>query len=187
MFRKQAELQLLIFSAIIFFTACLSGEKSGSGLSNTFKGNRLLPAAVNRIYIEKIYDGNISAAVKDSFTAALRSKINLNKKLSLIDYPENSDLILKIRLTGFVSENVKYNSMGIVELKKLRLDSFVWLVSAATGEEKIREKKVESEQFYSDINPPAMSELKAITVLTDQLADRVVSVITTGWYLEKNQ
>jgi hypothetical protein len=185
MHKKQSGLKLLIVSAIVIFTACLSVEKSGSGLSNTLKGNRLLPAAVNRIYIDKIYDGNISASVKDSFASALRSKINLNKKLSLIDTPENSDLILKIKLTGFVSENVKYNSMGIVELKKLRLDSFVWLVSAATGEWKIKEKKVESELFYSDINSPIMSELKAITVLTDQLADRIISVITTGWYLEK--
>lgn len=167
---------------IAFFSACSSGGEVNSVISQTFKGDRLLHEGVNRIYIDKIYDGNISDAVKDIFKSSLGTRINLSKKLAVVDSPEKSDLILKVMLTGFSSEPVKFNSLGTIEEKKLRIDSFIWLISPLTGEEQLRKKRVVSEQFYSEVNPPVMSEYRAISLLTDQLSDRIVSVIITGWY-----
>lgn len=66
----------------------------------------------------------------------------------------------------------------------MRIDSFLWIISSSTGEDMIRRRRIGSEQFYSEINSPVMSEFRAITVLTEQLADRIVSVIITGRYQE---
>jgi len=174
-----------LFISIIFL-GCSSGEKSTSVLTKTFKGTRFLSGSVNRIYIDKISDGNINSMVMDTFASSLRNRINLNKNLSVVDSPDDSDLILKVWLAGYSSEPVKINSSGIVEERKLRIDSFVRLISTSTGEEKIKKKYVDSVQYYSEINPPVTSEFKAVTALTDLLSDRVVSVVITGWYPDNN-
>ena len=181
--------RLKIFTLLMFFLifSCSSGDKRDSVISKTFKGTRMLPDAVNRIYINKISSENVSSAVKDVFEYSLRKCINLNQKLDLVESPEKSDLIVKILLTGYSSVPVKFNSSGIAEETKLRLDSFVWITAAATGEDRVKNKKVESEYLYSGIKPPVMSEFKAITFLSDLLAERIVSVMSTGWYQDKYQ
>lgn len=73
---------------------------------------------MNRIYIDKISDGNISSTVKDTFVSSLRTRIDLNKNLAVVDKRENSDLVLKVFIAEFSSEPVKFNSLGIAEEKK---------------------------------------------------------------------
>ncbi len=182
--------KIYILFLLFPFALCCSTSDRGeinSVISQTFKGDRLLHEGVNRIFVDKIYDGNINSSVKEIFESSLRTKINLNNKLTVVESRENSDLILKVFITEFTSEPVKFSSSGVTEETKLKMDSFIWILSSSTGEEHIRKKRVWSEQFYSDINSPVMSEFRAITVLTEQLADRIVSVITTGRYQEDSR
>lgn len=181
---KTAVMKYYLLVLIVLTQSCSAGGAGDSVLSKTFKGTRLLPDAVNRIYIEKISGGNIDASVIDSFDYSLRKKVSLNKKLSMVDSAEKSDVILTVKLARFSSKILKFNSSGIAEEKKLKLDSYVWLAATSNGELRIRKKLVESELFYSDTKPPVVSEYKAIAGLTDILAERVVSVVSTGWYVE---
>ena len=184
---KQLGLKLTILFAVMILSVCSNGEKRDAIISETFKGNRLLPEGVSRIYIDEVSDGSINSTAKETFDIVLRRRINLNPQLSLIDTPDNSDLVLKLRLTGYSSKPVKYNESGEVIEKKLRLNAYVHMIYIPAGEEKIRNKLVESELVYSDKNPPIMSEYNAITSLTDLLAERIVSVVTTGFYNEKSR
>ncbi len=177
---------LLVLFIYITIPGCLAGEKNASVLEKTFKGNRLLSEGVNRIYIDKISDGYINSIVIESVDSSLRNKINLNKNLSVVNSPEFSDMILKVWLTSYISEPVKFNSSGIIEERRLKIDSFICLISSTTGEEIIKKKYIDSVQFYSDVIPPVTSEFKAITGLTDMLSERIVSVLITGWYLDKD-
>lgn len=62
---KQSALKFSVLFMFAFFLSCSAGERSVSVLEKTFKGNRLLSEGVNRIYIDKISDGNISSVIID--------------------------------------------------------------------------------------------------------------------------
>lgn len=187
MYMKQKGLKLIILFTVIIFSNCSTAGESDSSVLNVFKGNRMLPDGVSRIYIDEIFDGDINSSIKETFGIVLREKINTNSSLYLVDSSEKSDLTMRVRLTGYSSKPVKFTSSGEVIETKLRLDAYVRLIYTSTGEEKLRNKLVESELVYSDKNPPIMSEYSAMTALTEQLAQRIISVITTGWYLEKKR
>lgn len=184
---KHSVWKLTIIFTVIILSACSNGEKRQAMLSETFTGNRLLPEGVSRIYIDEITDGSVNSTVKETFDIVLRRRINLNQQLSLINSPDKSDLLLKIRLSGYSLKPVKYNTSGEVIQKKIRLDAYVQMIYIPTGEEKIRNKMVRSELIYSDKNPPVMSDYSAATALTDLLAERIVSVATTGFYDENSR
>jgi len=187
MYIRKTKITFIIFFTLAVFSSCSTWENVNSILSQTFKGNRLLPEGVSRIYIDKVSDGSISSTVKESFESSLKKRINFSGKLSLVETPENSDLTLKISLFGFSSAPIKFDSSGKAVENKLRLYAHVWINASSTGEEKVKRIKVEAWQFYSEINPPIMSEFNAITGLTDQMAERIVSVVITGWYRENEK
>jgi len=184
MYIKHTVLNIIILFMLTFLVSCSTGGKTGSAISKMFKGNRMLPEGTGRVYLEIISENDIDSSIRDALLESVTMKINTSQQLSLVDTRDAGDLVVKVMLTGFFSDPVKFNSSGVVVLKKIRIDSLVWLTATATGEEKLRNKKVESEMFYSDVDPPVLSEYKALTVLTDLHADRVVSVISTGWYLD---
>lgn len=174
---------LLLMSVAVF--GCSTTGKNDPVVSKIFKGNRLVPEAVNRVYIDSITGGHINSAVRDNLLLSLERKLNGEKKLALVHSPEKSDLKLRVHLERFSSEAVKHNVSGDVDESKLRIECLVWIISSQNGDEIIKEKKVDAEQMYSEINPPVITEFRAITLLTDKLAGRIISVILTGWYLEK--
>jgi hypothetical protein len=149
------------------------------------KGNRVIPDGVSRIYIDEILAGNISDNVMDSFKSSLRKQINSSDKISLTDSRAESDMTLRVLIDEFYSEPIKFNPSGVVVEKKMRIVAYIYLKYTKTNEECFNDKKVESEVVYSEVNIPIMSEYKAMTLLADQLSGRIISVITTGWYLKK--
>lgn len=176
-------LKLILIFTLAVCTSCKS-DYTDSVVSQVFRGNRPLPTGVSRIFIEMMPDVIINDAVKDTFSKAMNTRISKSEQLSLVSSPGESDLVLKVSFTEYSSEPVKVNSSGTVEKYKLRLVSFVWIISPSTGDEKVRQKKVDAELVYSELIPPVMSEYQAISALTDQLADRVISVVSTGFYRE---
>ena len=184
---KVTALKLSVLFSAFIITACSSAGPDDSSVSKVFKGNRMLPEGVSRIYLDETTDGSVDRTAKDTFDIVLRRRINFNKQLSLMDTPDKSDLVLKVRLTGYTIKPVKYNTSGEAVQKKISLNAYVHMIYIPTGEEKIRNKLVESELIYSDKNPPIMSDYNAITSLTDILAERVVSVVTTGFYNENSR
>ncbi|MCL1864293.1 MAG: hypothetical protein FWF73_00590 [Spirochaetes bacterium] len=175
---------LLIFPLLIS-VSCATISESEPVFNQVLKGNRVIPDGVSRIYVEQILVTDISGNVMDSFKSSLRRQINSSDKISAADSQGESDMSLRVLLDEFYCEPVKFNLSGVVVEKKMRIVAYMYLKYTKTGEECLNNKKVESEVVYSEVNIPVMSEYKALTLLTDQLSERIISVITTGWYLKK--
>jgi len=145
----------------------------------------VIPDGVSRIYIDEISAKGIGDNILDSFRSSLRRQINSSDKISAAASHSESDIALRVLLDEFYCEPTKINSSRVVVEKKMRIVAYIYLKYSKTGEECLNNKKVESEVVYSEVNIPIMTEYKAMTVLTDQLAERILSVITTGSYLKK--
>ena len=165
--------------------ACVPNSESDPVFKQVLKGNRVIPDGVSRIYVDEITCRDISDNIMDSFKTSLRRQMNSSDKISAAASPDNSDIMLRILLDEFYSDPVKINSLGLVIEKKMRIVAYMYLKYTKTDEEFLSNKKVESEIVYSEVNIPIMSEYKALTLLTDQLAERIIAVTTTGWYLKK--
>jgi len=178
-------LKCFLILLFLVFESCIPGTESVPVINQVLKGNRVIPDGISRIYVEEIICSDISDNIMDSFKSSLRKQINSNDKISAADSPEESDMKLRVLVDEFYSDPIKINSLGVVDEKKMRIVSYMYLKYTKTDVECLSNKKVESEVVYSEVNIPIMSEYKALTLLTDQLAERIIAVITTGWYLKK--
>ena len=178
-------LKFFLIFPLLIFEACTSSSESDSAINRVLKGNRVIPDGVSRIFIDEVSAANISGNVIDSFKTSLRKQINSSDKISAADSLAVSDITLRVLLDEFYSEPTKINSMRVVVEKKMRIVAYMNLKYTKTDEECLSKKKVEAEIVYSEVNIPITSEYKAMTLLTDQLAERIISVIITGSYLKK--
>jgi hypothetical protein len=145
----------------------------------------VIPDGVSRIYVDEIISRDISDNVMDSFKSSLRKQINSSDKISAADSPEDSDMKLRVLIDEFYFDPTKINPLGVIVEKKMRIVAYMFLKYTKTDVECLSNKKVESEVVYSEVNIPITTEYTAMTLLTDQLAERIIAVITTGWYLKK--
>ena len=178
-------LKFFLIFPLLIFEACISCGEPDPVFNRVLKGNRVIPEGISRIFIEEVSAANISSDVIDSFKTSLRKQVNSNDKISSADSLAVSDITLKVFLNEFYSEPTKINSLRVVVEKKMRIVAYMHLKYTKTGEECLSNKKVEAEIVYSEVNIPITTEYKAMTLLTDQLAERIISVITTGSYLKK--
>jgi len=174
-------LKCFLILPLLVFESCLP---SADSVNQVLKGNRVIPDGISRIYVEEIISSNISDNVMDSFKSSLRKQINSNDKISAANSTEDSDMKLRVLIDEFYSDPIKINSLGVVDEKKMRIVAYMYLKYTKTDVECLSNKKVESEIVYSEVNIPITTEYKAMTLLTDQLAGRIISVITTGQYLK---
>ena len=178
-------LKCFLILPLFIFVSCIPNSGSDLVFNRVLKGNRVIPDGVSRIYVDEISTRNISDNVTDSFKSSLRRQMNSSDKISMTDSGESSDITLRVLLDEFHLEPIKISSMGVVTERKMRIVAYMYLKYTKTGEECLSNKKVESEVVYSEVNIPIMSEYKALTLLTDQLSEKIISVITTGRYLKK--
>ncbi len=165
--------------------SCSTAGSEKIGLSDIFRGNRPLPEGYRSVYIENVQGDSIDKTVRESALTSIRNRINSSSQLSLSGSSAKSDILLIVRITWFSSEPVKFNALGIAEERRLRIAAIVTLKFTGTSASESRGKVVEAEQIYSDTKLPAVSEYRAVELLSDKLAERIVSVIITGWYDEK--
>jgi len=163
----------------------MPNNESDSVFKQVLKGNRVIPDGVSRIYIDEVSANDISDNITDSFRTSLRKQINSSDKISAADSHSVSDITLRVLLDEFYLEPTKIDSLRVVVEKKMRIVAYMHLKYSKTDEECLSNKKVEAEVVYSEVNIPITSEYKAMTLLTDRLAERIISVITTGSYLKK--
>lgn len=172
---------------LIISSLAISCSATGSGntqVSDIFKGTRPLPEGYRKVFINSIEGESIDHAIRETVYSSLKESINKNDQLTVVELSEESDIILNVKITWFSSEPVKYNSLGVVEERRLRMVSVISLVFTKTGETRWRDKSVESELIFSDVKIPVMSEYRALELLSDKLSERIISVILTGWYRE---
>ena len=178
-------LKFFLIFPLLIFESCISSSAPDTVYNQVLKGNRVIPDGVSRIYVDEVSAKNISENIIDSFKSSLRKQINSSDKILLTDSHSGSDIALRVLLDEFYSEPTKINSLRIVVEKKMRIVAYMHLKYTKTDEECLSNKKVEAEVVYSEVNIPITTEYKAMTLLTDQLAERIISVITTGSYLKK--
>lgn len=178
--------RLIILISSFLFTSCASVENNSvSVISKTFRGEEILHEGINRIYIEKISNGNIDSSIPVTLESSLKRRINIEGRLTVVDDISASDAILRVRIVKVISEPFDYDSSGRPGKKRIRIDSAVSLIYTRTGLERISRSEVYADDVYSTGGASTASEYREISGLTDKLSEKIISVIYTGWYREK--
>ncbi len=173
-----------IIFAVVFISGCSTVKSEVPAISRTFNGKELIPHEMHRTCIEEIINNSSKDEIPELLISELRKKINEEGRLTLTTDINSCEIKLRLKLLPLKTDVQTFNSAGIPEKKKLRLDARVTLVHAITGEEVIKNREVYAEFIYSETGAGSISEFRGITGLTERLAGRILSVITTGWFKE---
>lgn len=168
----------------VLITACIHGQNEDSILAKTFRGTELIPAEVNRICIVEIRNHSTLRELPGMLRTEMKRRINAGGRLFMTDDESICDAKVRITLLPAISEPLKFNAAGIPEERRIRVDAIVTLEHTSTGTEVIRNRDTYADHIYRTTGKGAVSEYRGITGLTEKLAERIISVITTGWFKE---
>jgi len=176
-------IQLLI---TVLLSACSPGHNHGSILTKTFKGTELIPSEVNRLCITAIVNKSTLDELPGMLRTEMKRKINTGGRLFMTDDISICDAKVSITLLPLISEPLNFNAAGIAEARRIRVDALVTMEHTSTGTEVIRNRDTYADHIYRVTGKGAVSDYRGITGLTEKLAERIISVITTGWFKEDN-
>lgn len=175
----------LISVLVLLLTAgCSSGS---SILSQAFEGTELIPSDVSRICIVEITNYSSREEIPEILKSELKRRINTGGRLYLTDDTDSCDIKTRITLLPLITDPLGFNAAGIPEERRIRVDALVTVEHASTGKEVMKNRETYAEYIYRVTGRGAISEYRGITGLTEKLSERLLSVITTGWYKEDNR
>ncbi len=174
------------FLIIIFISACSLGRNEDSIFAKTFKGTELIPSGVNRLCVVEITNQSTLNELPGMLRTEMKRRINTGGRLFMTDDINICDAKIRLTLLPVISEPMKFNAAGIPEEMRIRVDALVTMEHTATGSEVIRNRDTYADHIYRITGKDAVSEYRGITGLTEKLAARIISVITTGWFKEDN-
>lgn len=174
----------VLTSALI--ASCSHGQNDDSIITKAFKGTELIPAEVNRLCIIEITNNSTLKELPGMLKTEMKRKINTGGRLFLTDDLNLCDARVRITLLPLISEPLRFNAAGIAEERRVRVDALVTMEHSSTGTEVIRNRDTYADHIYRVTGKGSVSEYRGISGLTEKLAERIISVITTGWYKESN-
>lgn len=172
--------------AAAFISGCAQSQNNKSIIAQAFDGTELIPADVNRICITEVTNNSSYDDIPKILKSDMKRKINTGGRLYLTDDINSCDVRISITLLPLLSEPLNFNASGIPREKRLRIDALVTMEHASTGIQVIKNRDTYAEFIYSVTGRDSISEYRGITGLTEKLSERIISVITTGWYKEDN-
>ncbi len=172
--------------AAAFIAGCSHGQNEESILAKAFKGTKLIPPEVNTLCIVNITNNSTIEDMPEILKTEMKRRINTGGRLYLSDDADMCDAKIRITLLPLISEPLRFNAAGIPEERRIRVDALVTMEHSSTGTEVIRNRDTYADHIYRVTGQGAVSEYRGISGLTEKLADRIISVITTGWFKEEN-
>lgn len=180
-------LRIMIMVIIpVLIEGCSHSQNEDSILSKAFKGTELIPAEVNRLCIVEITNKSTLDELPGMLKTEMKRRINTGGRLFITDDVNICDAKVRITLLPLISEPLKFNAAGIPEERRIRVDALVTMEHTSTGAEVIRNRDTYADHIYRITGKGAVSEYRGITGLTEKLAERIISVMTTGWFKEDN-
>lgn len=180
---------LLSVISVAFFaviSGCSSAQRDTSIISGAFDGTALIPADVSRLCVEEIENRSSRDEIPGMLMSELRRRFNFSGRLYLTDDISSCDVKLRITLLPLITEPLDFNSAGIPEQRRLRLDALITMTHSSTGDEVMKNREAYAEVVFRVAGRDSISEYRGITGLTEKLSERIISVITTGWFKDDN-
>jgi hypothetical protein len=174
------------FLITVLIAACSHGQNDDSIFAKAFKGTELIPSEVNRLCVVEITNESTLDELPGMLKTEMKRRINTGGRLFMTDDINICDAKIRITLLPVISEPMKFNAAGIPEERRIRVDALVTMEHSSTGTEVIRNRDTYADHTYRVTGKDAVSDYRGITGLTEKLAGRIISVITTGWFKEDN-
>jgi len=184
--KKYLHITLLICTTL-FFCKCTSGGSGNSVISRAFDGTELIPGNLNRICIVKIENSSGREELPDLLKSEIKNRMNSEKRLLFTGDVKSCDVKLWITLLPLASVPYSFNAAGVPEKRRLKATVLVTLAHAGTGETVIKNRETYAEFIYKETGSGSISAYRGITGLTEKLAERIISVVTTGWFRDSDQ
>lgn len=179
----------IVTLSIITITACIisgctSAQQGSTAISKIFDGKELIPENANVLCVEDIINNSTRPEIPGILMSELRKRFNTGGRLYLSDGNTLCDVKILITLMPLKTELLGYNASGIPEERRLRSDALVTLIHTSTGVEVFRNRETYAEYRYRVAGKGSISDYQGISGLTEILAERIVSLINTGWFKE---
>ncbi|HOP62842.1 MAG TPA: hypothetical protein PK358_06940 [Spirochaetota bacterium] len=184
--KKHITIALLI-TVSLSLSGCSACSSSKSVISSAFDGTELIPDELNRICIVKIENRSGRNELPGLLKSEIKNRMNSERRLLFTGDIASCDIKLWITLLPLVSAPYSFNPAGVTEKRRLKVTALVTLAHAGTGKTIIKNRETYAEFIYTETGTGSISEHRGITGLTEKLAERIISVITTGWFRDSYQ
>ncbi len=181
--KKTTVLSIIITTSVII-SGCASSQQDSSSISKVFDGKVLIPDDANVLCVDNLINNSTRQEIPAILLPELRKRFNTTGRLYLSEDRTRCDVKVLITLLPLKTEPLSYNASGIPEEKRLRIDALVTLIHASSGEEVFRGRDAYAEHIYRVAGKGSISDYQGISRLTEILAERIVSLINTGWFKE---
>jgi hypothetical protein len=178
---------LIFFLGIIpsIFIACASPQdtKLAKDIIESLDGEPVVPRNANKLYLK------LSSVVTEKDLAGLllprlRETISLDGRLGLVDNAYFSDCRLDVIVTGFMIQDLKFDSMGRCVKKRMRITAGVALFDVARNKQVFSDPEIQAFREFSDEVPPIESFSHVIENVLSDLAKRISAKTLSGWYTQ---
>lgn len=185
---KYIPLMLMLLVIALISISCAGSDKKENldikDIVKSINGEPVVPRRANTIYIRDFVNTTPQADIVSTLTSRIEEHISKDRRLAVNNIAESSDLILSGRLTGVTIQNLKFNTMGIAEKKRIRITASVQLIERASMRLIFHEHEMQAFKEFSDIVPPIQTESMALEDVINELARRITAKTITGWYTE---
>ena len=170
---------VLLFSSIFLFH-CAGKELKAPD------GEEMIPLKYKSIYIHNFESRAYSAPLVGSLKEKLTMRFSLDKRLHVESQKEKADLWLYGRIDEYRKIPRRFDQFGAPESYRLAAIVTVWVrPNTALSEEDIFEKKsVRYDTSFSPKGGAHETEFIARERLLRGLAERILTVVKSGWYSE---
>lgn len=163
---------LLIVVFVLILSGCLGGN------------SRSIPPNVNDVYLAPIKNNSSETALENKLTDQAIQQLNADGRINFVS-KEQSQVMVQATITQYQRIPLIYNDQDIVQQYKVRIEMNLRLLDSGTKEVLNEFDNIFRETTYSDVNPPAETELDAQERVLRKLARDIVTTTVEGWpYLE---
>lgn len=174
------KIKLILFPLFLLLTGC-SLFQGGETITGQIKGGAIIPESAARIYIKQFTGGTDGTEFSSEYSRRLKSTINLDGRLAVVEFADESDLLLDASPVYYIEENVKFDASGRPVLRRISITVRVTLSERATGRIIIRDKETD---LFTEYNPDSAIINEVHRKLSDRASAAVLSIILTGWAAE---
>jgi len=176
--------------AMLLMNPAITGENPESGQATVEKlfrdinGGPVIPSDANRIFIPFFENRTEREGLPEKLRIRISESISKDRRLAVVDSGQKSDVFLEGTITSFQIQNIAFNSLGVVEKKRMRVTASIKLTRTSSGSVIFMESGIQSFMEYSDTVPPITSEARVFDEVIDELAERIRAKTISGWYTE---
>ena len=173
-----------IFITISTILSCTSLQEAPSQIANVIDkstGETIIPRNANSLFIYPINNKSRRYDIEDKIMMSIRNKISLEGRLALVPDLKSAELSLECIVNNYIIENIEYRDIGRPVKMRLKI-----LISARLYDLKrqkiiFSDPEMQSFKIYSDILSPIETEDQALEFVINNLTDRIIEKVRTGW------